>query len=152
MTLPADLMTDGTDVTVELWFKAASSTASGVLFSYQADALTKSTGNADHHDPALYVGSNGELYGEFWNGSIDPLHSTASVDDGGWHDAVLTGNSTTQSMYLDGPLVGTLSGQIDHLSMTQRHPRRRILAGRLAQRVHHRGADLECHPGRVFRR
>ena len=119
VTLPADLMTDGTNVTVELWFKAASSTASGVLFSYQADALTKSTGNADHHDPALYVGSNGELYGEFWNGSIDPLHSTASVDDGGWHDAVLTGNSTTQSLYLDGSLVGTLSGQINQQNMTQ---------------------------------
>ena len=73
VTLPANLITDSTNVTVGLWFKAASSTASGVLFSYQADALSNSTGDSDHHDPALYVGSNGELYGEFWNGSIDPI-------------------------------------------------------------------------------
>jgi RHS repeat-associated protein len=117
VALPSNLITDGTNVTIELWFKAASSTASGVLFSYDADPLTKSTGNSDHHDPALYVGGNGELYGELWNGSIDPIHTSASVDDGNWHHAVLTGSSTSQSLYLDGSLVGTLNGQINQLNM-----------------------------------
>ena len=118
VSLPPNLITDGTDVSVGLWFKAASTTASGVLFSYQADALTSSTGNTDHHDPALYVGGNGQLYGELWNGSIDPIHTTASVDDGNWHYAVLTGQATSQSLYLDGTLVGTLSGQINQQNMT----------------------------------
>jgi RHS repeat-associated protein len=118
VSLPAGLITDGTDVSVGLWFKAASSTASGVLFSYQADALTSSTGNTDHHDPALYVGGNGELYGEFWNGSVDPIHTTTTVDDGNWHYAVLTGQATSQSLYLDGILVGTLSGQINQQNMS----------------------------------
>lgn len=118
VTLPANLITDGTNVTVELWFKAGTSTASGVLFAYAADALTSSTGNTDHHDPALYVGSNGYLYGEFYNGSINPIHTNASVDDGNWHYAVLSANSTTQSLYLDGTLVGTLSGQINQMNMT----------------------------------
>lgn len=113
VSLPSDLITDGTDVTVELWFKAASSTSSGVLFSDDADALSNSSGNTDNHDPTLYVGGNGELYGEFWNGSIDPIHSATSVDDGNWHYAVLTASSTSQSLYLDGKLVGSLSGQID---------------------------------------
>ena len=118
VSLPSGLITDGTNVTIELWFKAASSTASGVLFSYDADALSNSNGNSDHHDPALYVGGNGELYGELWNGSVDPLHTSASVDDGNWHHAVLTASSTSQSLYLDGALVGTLSGQIDQQNMT----------------------------------
>jgi RHS repeat-associated protein len=118
VSLPADLITDGTDVSVGVWFKAASSTASGVLFSYQKDALSSSSGNSDHHDPALYVGGNGELYGEFWNGSVDPIHSTTSVTDGSWHYAVLSGSSASQSLYLDGNLVGTMSGQIDQQDMT----------------------------------
>jgi RHS repeat-associated protein len=118
VALPGSLITDGTNVTIELWFKAASSTASGVLFSYQADALSNSKGNTDHHDPALYVGGNGQLYGELWNGSIDPVHTSVSVDDGNWHHAVLTGASTSQSLYLDGSLVGTLSGQINQQNMT----------------------------------
>jgi RHS repeat-associated protein len=118
VALPSNLITDGTNVTIELWFKAASSTASGVLFSYDADPLTKSTGNSDHHDPALYVGGNGELYGELWNGSVDPIHTSVSVDDGNWHYAVLTGSSTSQSLYLDGSLAGTVSGQINQQNMT----------------------------------
>ena len=101
-----------------MWFKAAGSTASGVLFSYDADQLSNSSGNTDHHDPALYVGGNGQLYGELWNGSIDPIHTSASVDDGNWHYVVLSGSSTSQSLYLDGSLVGTLSGQINQQNMT----------------------------------
>lgn len=118
VSLPSNLISDGTDVSIELWFKAASSTSSGVLFSYQADNLSSTTGNTDHHDPALYVGGNGELYGELWNGSVDPIHTTTSVDDGNWHYVVLSGSATGQSLYLDGTLIGTLSGQIDQLNQT----------------------------------
>lgn len=110
------LITDSTDETIGLWFKGASSTASGVLFSYEAQAPAKASGN---HTPVLYVGGNGELYGEFWNGSVDPIHTTTSVDDGKWHYVVLTAASTTQSMYLDGKQVGSaVSGQINNLNET----------------------------------
>jgi large repetitive protein len=113
VTLPSNLMTDSTDTAVELWFKAPSG-SSGVLFSYSAHPISNPTGN---HEPALYVGTNGELYGEFWTGSVEPIHTTASVADGNWHYVVLTGSSTSQSMYLDGKQVGaTLTGQIDQTS------------------------------------
>ncbi len=116
VSLPDDLITDSTDVTIGLWFKAVSPTASGVLFSYEATPVTNPTGT---HAPALYVGGNGELYGEFWNGSVDPIHTTTSVDDGKWHYVVLTADGSSQSMYLDGAQVGpTLSGQVDQLAMT----------------------------------
>jgi RHS repeat-associated protein len=115
VSLPSDLITDSTDESVELWFKGASSTASGVLFSADAQPLSKASGD---HEPVLYVGGNGELYGEFWNGSVDPVHTSYSVDDGKWHYVVLTASSSTQSMYLDNKLIGSVSGNIDNLNET----------------------------------
>jgi RHS repeat-associated protein len=116
VSLPGGQINDSTDVTIGLWFKAASASASGVLFSYAANPVTSPAGN---HEPALYIGGNGELYGEFWNGSASPIHTTASVDDGNWHYAVLTASGNSQSLFLDGHQVGAaLPGQIDHLGMT----------------------------------
>jgi RHS repeat-associated protein len=118
VSVPNDLITDSTDVSVGLWFKAASSTADGVLFSYDTDAVTNSSGSAAHHVPLLYIGTNGELYGEFHNGSTAPIHTSTSVADGNWHYAVITASSTTQSLYLDGTQVGSpLSGQVSQLDM-----------------------------------
>ncbi|HYS36733.1 MAG TPA: DUF6531 domain-containing protein [Pseudonocardiaceae bacterium] len=48
---------------MSLWFKT--STPGGVLFSYQADPITNST-SPGNYVPALYVGTDGKLYGEFW--------------------------------------------------------------------------------------
>jgi RHS repeat-associated protein len=112
VSLPANLVSSQSYVSVGLWFKAASSTASGVLFGYQADPLTDSAGSTAARDPALYVGGNGKLYGELWNGSVDPMSSAVSVDDGTWHYAVLTGSGTSQSLWLDGTEVASMTGQI----------------------------------------
>ena len=118
VSLPANLLSDQNYVSVGIWFKAANSTASGVLFGYQADALSNSAGNNAPHVPALYVGGNGRLYGELWNGSVDPMVSPASVDDGNWHYAVLTGSGTSQALWLDGTQVATLAGQISATGLT----------------------------------
>ncbi|WP_344930672.1 LamG-like jellyroll fold domain-containing protein, partial [Streptosporangium carneum] len=40
--------------------------------------------------------------------------STGVVNDGVWHHVALTGSATTQTLYLDGALVGSLTGAIDH--------------------------------------
>jgi RHS repeat-associated protein len=118
VSLPANLIADQNDVSVGVWFKAASSTASGVLFGYQADALSNSSGDTAAMDPALYVGGNGELYGELWNGSVDPMSSSVNVDDGSWHYAVLTGSATSQSLWLDGTEIASMSGQISPDGLT----------------------------------
>ncbi|MGH3165043.1 MAG: LamG-like jellyroll fold domain-containing protein, partial [Trebonia sp.] len=118
VSLPNDVISDSTDVSVGLWFKAASSSADGVLFSYDTDAITNSSGSSGHREPLLYIGTNGELYAEFWNGTVEPIHTSTSVDDGKWHYAVITASSNTQSLYLDGKQVGSaLSGQINQLNM-----------------------------------
>jgi RHS repeat-associated protein len=118
VSLPANLITDQNYVSIGVWFKAASSTASGVLFGYQADALSNSSGDSAAHVPALYVGGNGDLYGELYNGKVDPMSSSVNVDDGNWHYAVLTGSATSQSLWLDGTEVATMTGQISPDGMT----------------------------------
>ncbi|MFJ5535170.1 LamG-like jellyroll fold domain-containing protein [Streptomyces sp. NPDC093261] len=108
VSLPNSLLTSASYVSVGMWFKT---TASGVLFSYQKDALTGSS-TPGNYTPALYVGTSGKLYGEFWAGSVSPISTSSSVADGRWHYAALSAAGNTQSLYLDGNLVGTLSGQV----------------------------------------
>ena len=78
-------------MSVGLWFKAAERDRDGVLFSYDADAITDSSGSRRTATPRCTSATNGELYGEFWNGSSTRSHTGTSVDDGNWHYAVLTG-------------------------------------------------------------
>lgn len=118
VSLPANLIEDQTYLSVGLWFKAGNATASGVLFGYQADALTNANGNTDPHVPALYVGGNGKLYGQLSTGSIQPMASSVNVADGNWHYAVLNGSGTSQTLWLDGTQIGTLSGQITPKKMS----------------------------------
>ena len=69
------------------------------------------------YTPALYVGADGKLRGQFWNGSsANILTSAGTVNNGQWHHAVLSGQGGSQTLYLDGQPVGTLSGTIDHLN------------------------------------
>ncbi|GAA4230000.1 polymorphic toxin-type HINT domain-containing protein [Actinomadura meridiana] len=111
--LPDRLIQDQNYLTVELWFKT---TGAGPLVAYQGMEFGGSS-SGNHHVPALYVGADGKLRGQFWNGAVAPMTAPAAVNDGGWHHAALTGAGNTQSLYLDGAKVATLSGQIDQLDM-----------------------------------
>ena len=112
--LPEAPMTASGDQSVSLWFKT--STANEVLYSYQNAALSAGSTSGDYV-PALYIGSDGKLKGEFWTGTAAPISTSSAVDDGKWHEVVLSAAGTTQSMYLDGALVGTLSGNVDVLNL-----------------------------------
>jgi RHS repeat-associated protein len=107
--LPNNLEAGLTFQTVSLWFKT---TASGqVLYGYESDPVTNAT-TTGYMTPALYVGSDGKLNGEFYNGTGNTMVSTTVVNDGNWHQALLTAAGSTQSMYLDGTKVDSRSGQI----------------------------------------
>ncbi|WP_066376231.1 DUF6531 domain-containing protein [Herbidospora mongoliensis] len=98
----------GGDVSLETWFRT---TGSGTIFGYQNSAgATPSS-----YTPAIYVGTDGKLRGQFWTGTVAPITTTGTVNDGQWHHVVLAGARNTQSLYLDGTLVGSLSAQIGHL-------------------------------------
>lgn len=91
---------------IELWFKTS---ASGVLFSYQDGAVGSTS---SHYTPALYVGADGHLYGEWWDHLVSPMESPDAVNDGQWHQAVLTVNTDgEQTLGLDGKQADTRTGQ-----------------------------------------
>lgn len=91
----------GPFVTAEAWFKT---TGDGVILAYQ-DAFISDT--PSHYTPVLYVGTDGKLYAQFWNGTQAPIASSQVVNDGKWHQAILSGDGTKQTLYLDGQKTGT---------------------------------------------
>ena len=107
--LPPTPMTAAGDQSVSLWFKT--STPNGVLYAYSAAPLTAHSTTANYV-PALYIGADGKLNGQFWGSGPTNIVTPAPVDDGKWHDVVLSAAGTTQAMYLDGALVGTTAGTV----------------------------------------
>jgi YD repeat-containing protein len=110
VALPADLAGES-DETVGLWFKTTAT--NGVLFSFQANPLSAGTVSGNY-SPALYVGSDGKLLGEFWDsgGASGYVETPSAVNDGKWHSVVFAVGTDSQSMYLDGNRVGTYSGTV----------------------------------------
>ncbi|MGI5239197.1 LamG-like jellyroll fold domain-containing protein [Dactylosporangium sp. CA-139066] len=112
--LPAQLVSTATYLTVGLWFKADAGDQ-GPLFTYQADPIDNPT-TSGNFTPALYIGTSGKLYGQFWDGVTNPMSSAGSVADGNWHHVVLSGAGSRQWLYLDGVQVGTKSGLIQTIN------------------------------------
>ncbi len=107
--LPAGTLKRSRDTAVEVWFKTIAAGTGGPLIGYQDKALGTAPGVGV---PALYVGNDGKLRGQFWTGSVSPITDiTKNVNDGQWHHAVLSLSGSTQSLYLDGKLSGTLTGK-----------------------------------------
>ncbi|QLQ35328.1 LamG-like jellyroll fold domain-containing protein [Micromonospora robiginosa] len=98
---------------VALWFKTpAGYTGGGVLFGSQVNDVDGAASQTGGYSPNLYVGTDGKLRGKFWNGANTPITSTALVNDGKWHHAVLSAKSTSQTLYLDGVPVSTMAGNL----------------------------------------
>ncbi|WKX09807.1 LamG-like jellyroll fold domain-containing protein [Streptomyces sp. NL15-2K] len=102
-------------MTVSLWFKTT--TAGGVLFYYGDKPLSDAdpVNNTTKNTPAVYVGTDGKLRGCLaMSPSCSPnIASGATVTDGQWHNAVLTGQANSQTLYLDGVAQGSLTGTIN---------------------------------------
>ena len=110
VTLPAGLIRSTNILTIEAWFKTSSN---GVIIAIQNSTIW---GSPSHWTPLIYIGSDGMLRGKYWNGQPNtPVTSSTRVNDGTWHHVALVGNATTQSLYLDGALLGSQSGTINHL-------------------------------------
>ncbi|XVQ07245.1 DUF6531 domain-containing protein [Spirillospora sp. CA-255316] len=106
------MLRHGGYLAVETWFKT---TGTGVIFGYQ-NFNGPPPAQGRQFTPAVYVGTDGKLRGQFWQGIAQPITSAGAVNDGRWHHVVLSGGGNTQTLYLDGQAVGTLAGPIDHLS------------------------------------
>ncbi|MFD9326656.1 LamG-like jellyroll fold domain-containing protein [Streptomyces sp. NPDC060065] len=108
--LPADTLKAAAFPAIELWFKT--STPSGVLVGFQDTELgDKPTA----WRPVLNIDGAGKLRGEFYLSGVSgatPIVSSQAVTDGKWHHAVLSAGAATQTLYLDGSVVGSLDGAI----------------------------------------
>ena len=88
--------------TFQVWFKTS---VGGVILGQQAGRANMPV---DSYVPGLYVGTDGKLRAElFWNGSVNPITSSASVNNGVFHQAVVVYTGGSQLLYLDAMLVGT---------------------------------------------
>ncbi|MEV0629133.1 RHS repeat-associated core domain-containing protein [Nonomuraea wenchangensis] len=126
--LPANSVSgQGGELAVEAWFRT---TASGTVIGMQSSG----NGTPSSFTPVVYVGGDGKLRGEFFTGpstvAQTPITSAGAVNDGNWHHAVLSSVETrpatssaparhTQTLYLDGAAVGTLTGEVQHGDMVE---------------------------------
>ncbi|MEV6159371.1 LamG-like jellyroll fold domain-containing protein [Nonomuraea sp. NPDC052129] len=91
----------GDQLSVEAWFKT---TQSGVIM---AAGTTENSSLA--RGAMLYVGTDGKLRGSL-DAVMTPITSAAAVNEGQWHHVALTVAGQTQTLYLDGQQVGTMTG------------------------------------------
>jgi hypothetical protein len=114
--LPDDIFRSSETVTLEAWFRTTASGGGGIV-GYQHTSYPKEPGE---YVPVLSVGTDGLLRGQFWNSGANPITSPAKVNDGNWHHVALVadGPAKMQTLYLDGNPLGTLPGEIKHLSMS----------------------------------
>jgi uncharacterized repeat protein (TIGR01451 family) len=120
VVMPNNILRGNPNFTVSLRFKT---TAYGGILGYQNEV-------AENPMPWEYVpilaivppddipGDAGKLRGELWTtaGGLEVLSSSA-VNDGGWHQVVLSASATSIVVYLDGAFLGQQTGNVDHLSM-----------------------------------
>jgi RHS repeat-associated protein len=107
--LQQSLVSGIADESVSLWFKT--SVPNGVLFASSAQPLSVGF-TLGSYVPSLYIGADGKLAGQFWDGAAAPMYSAAAVDNGAWHHVVLSSIGTAQSLYLDGQKIGTKTNDI----------------------------------------
>ena len=112
INLPSGLIANAAALTVDVTFQT---TADGVILGYQNTA-TSST--PSQYMPALYVGTDGLLYAEIFDGTFREIVSSTKVDDGKEHTVVLVETGSSQSLTLDGTTIATLSGTPNPDGMT----------------------------------
>ena len=81
-------------------------TGDGVILGYQDQPLGSTPGS---YVPLLYIGTNGHLYFEFYNGSSQPIESATQLNDGQTHTVTIQWSGSVLSYTLDSKTSGTIS-------------------------------------------
>ena len=94
--------TSGTSVqpmSISLWFQ---STGGGVILGQ--------IGSGGGHVPAVMIGTDGHLYSQlFWGNTTNTVRSPGIVNDGQYHYVAVSYDGSTQTVYLDGRVIGSTS-------------------------------------------
>ncbi|MFF5081580.1 LamG-like jellyroll fold domain-containing protein [Actinoplanes sp. NPDC000266] len=103
-------------VSISLWFKMnAGASTGGVLYSFQSHEIWNDPDeDTDQWVPALYVGRDGKLRGQFcYCDGATPITTGGTVNDGQWHHAALAAGATGTTLYLDGTPAGTVGRTVE---------------------------------------
>ena len=109
LTPPAGLIAASTTLTISLSFRADPGTT-GILLSTGSDTPDKLNINTM---PVMYIGTDGRLYAQYWNGYVRPMVSAQPVNDGQWHTATLGADGNNQSLFVDDDLRVGMAGSPD---------------------------------------
>ena len=93
-----------TTYTVEAWFKTTS-TSGGKIVGFGAS----STGTSSSYDRHVYMDNTGRIWFGNYPGGVRTVNSTASYNDGAWHQVAASLSASGMSLFVDGKLVGTRS-------------------------------------------
>jgi hypothetical protein len=104
LTAPAKMIESAADLTLTLSFRADPGT-NGILVSTGHDTPDKADPDAM---PVMYIGTDGRLYAQFWNGAVTPMISPQPVDDGQWHTATLNAYDAGSGAYHQGLFLDNL--------------------------------------------
>jgi hypothetical protein len=97
------------NLSFEVWFNAIPGT-SGVIFSQTANGATPGGGAPAGSVPVIHLGNDGKLRSTlFWHNDfnarlVSPGNTT--YNDGKWHHVAVTYANGTESLYIDGAVVG----------------------------------------------
>lgn len=111
VSLPNDLILNNNSFTVAMWFKTSNA---GGLFGYQNTNVNE---QSTEFVPILSVRSDGKLCAEMWTGTSMTVLSSDSVMNNEWHRVVLTSDTSSIRVYLDGVDIGGATGVPYHLQM-----------------------------------
>ena len=98
--VPAELVTAPS---MRLWFKGDG--RGGTIVGVQS-TTTQEKRVSGGWSPMIYLGTDGRLRAELWNGAVTPITTANSVDDHQWHHVVLVKRPDSQRLYVDGAFVG----------------------------------------------
>ena len=94
---------------LSIWFKT--STASGhKLIGFEDNQTGQSTGSFDR---SIYIGTDGKIYFEWYDGGVKSIVSGATLNDNSWHNVIATLNTSASpdaELWVDGVSQGTVSG------------------------------------------
>ena len=127
--------------TVESWVKTTS-TSGGKIVGFGNAA----TGNSSNYDRHVYMDNAGRIWFGVHPGGVRTVNSSASFNDGQWHQVTATLGASGMKLYVDGKVVGSrtdvTSGQPfsgrwrvggDNIGGWTNQPSSNYLAGSIAQ-------------------
>ncbi|MEO7016865.1 MAG: PKD domain-containing protein, partial [Leifsonia sp.] len=127
--------------TAEAWFNTTS-TSGGKIIGF-GDSNTTTSSSYDRH---VYMDNNGKIWFGVYPGGVQTVNSSASYNDGQWHQMVASLGANGMRLYIDGKVVGSrtdvTSGQAysgywrvggDNLNGWSSQPASNFFAGSIGQ-------------------